>query len=137
MTGLKSLIRLHKWELEEERKALARLLAMRQGIVNQIQRIRDDMAHERRNANNLHWFFAYPPYAEAMNHRIEVLNASLFELDDQIAEAEERVSAAFKEKRKFEIALENQLELERQAEERRDQAALDEIALNAFRRKAS
>ena len=136
MKGLKSLIRLHKWELEEERKVLAKLLAERQNLTNRIQSLRDEMATERRNANNLHWYFSYPPYADVMNDRIEAWNASLFELDDRVSEAEERVSNAFKEMRKFEIALENQLELERQEAERRDQIVLDEIALNAHRRKA-
>jgi flagellar protein FliJ len=135
MKGLPSLIRLHKWELEEERKALARLLSARQSLANQIQRIKGDMARERENADNLQWFFAYPPYADVMNTRLEAMYASLSELDDQVAAAEELVSDAFKELKKFEIALENQLELERQAAERRDQIAMDEIALNSFRRR--
>lgn len=137
MKGLPSLVRLHRWQLEEERKILARLLAARHELESQIKTVRSDVARERKNATeNLEWSFAFPPYADAAQFRVEQINKKIDELDGSIGEAEERVSAAFKELKKYETALENQLERERLEAERKEQIVLDEIALNAHRRKA-
>ena len=137
MKGLPSLVRLHRWQLEEERKILARLLAARHELESQIKTVRSDVARERKNATeNLEWSFAFPPYADAAQFRVEQINKKIDELDGSIGEAEERVSAAFKELKKYETALENQLERERREVERKEQIVLDEIALNAHRRKA-
>lgn len=137
MKGLPSLVRLHRWQLEEERKILARLLAARHELESQIKTVRSDVARERKNATeNLEWSFAFPPYADAAQFRVEQINKKIDELDGSIGEAEERVSAAFKELKKYETALENQLERERLEVERKEQIVLDEIALNAHRRKA-
>jgi flagellar export protein FliJ len=137
MKGLPSLVRLHRWQLEEERKVLARLLAARHELESQIKTVRSDVARERKNATeNLEWSFAFPPYADAAQFRVEQINKKIDELDGSIGEAEERVSAAFKELKKYETALENQLERERLEAERKEQIVLDEIALNAHRRKA-
>jgi flagellar FliJ protein len=138
MKGLPSLIRLHRLQLEEERKVLARLLGMRHEFQRQIQTVRADVARERKSATtSLEWSFAFPPYADAAQFRVEQINKKIDELDVGIGEAEERVSAAFKELKKYETALENQLERERIEAERKDQIVLDEIALNVHRRKAS
>ncbi len=137
MKGLPSLVRLHRWQLEEERKILARLLAARHELESQIKTVRSGVARERKNATeNLEWSFAFPPYADAAQFRVEQINKKIDELDGSIGEAEERVSAAFKELKKYETALENQLERERLEAERKEQIVLDEIALNAHRRKA-
>jgi flagellar export protein FliJ len=135
MKGLSNLIRLHKWQLEEERKALAALLSARQDLEDRAAKIRADMASERQKANNINWLFAYPPYAEAANKQLDRLAESVTELEVTIAAAEDRVADAFKELKKYEVALERQLERERIEAERREQILLDEIALNAHRRK--
>lgn len=137
MKGLPSLIRLHRWQLEEERKILARLLATRQELEDQVQNVRTDVARERKNAASLEWSFAFPPYADAAQARVDELNRKIAELDVSVAQAEERVSDAFKELKKYETALENQLERERVEAERKQQIVLDEIALNAHRRKSA
>ena len=136
MKGLQSLIRLHKWQLEEERKKLARLLGARADLEAQCRRIREDLAAERKKAGQVDWLFAYPPYAAAAQKRLDSLAESIAELDGHIAEAEEHVSEAFAELKKYEVALEKQLERERQEAARREQATLDEIALKLHRRKA-
>ena len=136
MKGLPSLIKLHKWELEEERKVLAALLSARQDLEDRAAQIRIDMAAARQNANNINWLFAYPPYADASYKQLDRLAESVTELDGKIDVAEERVADAFKELKKYEVALERQLQRERLKAERRDQIILDEIALNAHRRKA-
>jgi len=135
MKGLSSLIRLHKWQLEEERKVLAALLSARQDLEDRAAKIRTDMASERQKASNINWLFAYPPYADAAYKQLDRLAESVTELEGKIDAAEERVADAFKELKKYEVALERQLERERLEAERRDQILLDEIALNAHRRK--
>jgi flagellar protein FliJ len=137
MKGLPSLIRLHRWELEEERKTLAHLLGIRQGLEDQARNVRSDVARERKHASTLEWSFAFPPYADAARMRLDDLRKKIDEVDVGVVEAEERVSAAFKELKKYETALENQLERERIEAERRDQIVLDEVALNAHRRKTA
>jgi flagellar FliJ protein len=136
MKGLPSLIRLHRWQLEEERKILGRLLATRQGLEDNVRTVRMDLARERKSANSLEWSFAFPPYADAAQMRLEDLRKKIDEVDVSVSQAEERVSVAFKELKKYETALENQLERERAEADRKDQIVLDEIALNAHRRKA-
>ncbi len=135
MKGLSSLIRLNKWNLEEERKALAALLSARQDLQDRAAQIRANLAHERKQATSVNWLFAIPPYADAVGRQLEAIANSVSELDVKIDAAEERVADAFKELKKYEVALERQLERERIEAERRDQIALDEIALNAHRRK--
>ena len=135
MKGLPSLIRLNKWQLEEERKALAALLSSRRDLEDRAAQIRADMASERKKANNINWLFAYAPYADSANRQIDAISNLISELDVKIDAAEDRVADAFKDLKKYEVALERQQERERIEAERRDQIALDEIALNAHRRK--
>jgi flagellar biosynthesis chaperone FliJ len=134
MKGLKGLIRVHKWRLEEERKTLAHLLDMRESFIRSIESIRAEMAKEREVVKDWTFAFAYAPYVKGVLARIDALTLSVAETDAAIDQAEERVADAYREFRKYEIALEARLKREAEEAERRDRIALDEIALNQHRR---
>lgn len=134
MKGLEGLIRVHKWRLEEERKTLGNLLHMRETFVRATQEIRAEIAREKEAANDVTVSFTFGPYVKAAMNRIEALSRSINETDVAIGEAEDRVAAAYREERKYELAFEARRKRDAERLDRSERIAMDEIALNQHRR---
>ena len=80
--------------------------------------------------------YAYPTYARAAMQRRDNLKRSADELQGQLAEAQAELGEAFEELKKVELLDERDGARERAANEAREQAALDEMGLDAHRRRA-
>ena len=136
MSALPSLIRLHRWRLEEKRRTLATLHGLIADLRNQAQQLEDEIAREQQAAAASHEAgFNYGRYAAEAIRRRQNIAVSIANLEGQVAIAHDEVSAAFQEAKRFEIALERAEERDRIETERRDQAVQDEVALNVFRRR--
>jgi hypothetical protein len=136
MRSFASLIRLHKWKLEEKRRKLAELERLRGGLLAQGERLGREMAAEQEAAGTtLDAARGYAPYAEAAILRRRTLERSLDNIAQQIVLARDEVTVAFQELRKHELLAERRLQLARAAEARSDQTALDEAGAQGHRRR--
>ena len=135
MKGLPTLIRVRQWELEEKRLKLADLEGLAAQLEEAIARLDDEVRMEQGIASASNEVnFAYAPYALAAIERRRTLVASLEDVRQQIVAAQEEVTIAFQELKKYEIAQDNRRKRARVESNRREQIVLDAIAIESHRR---
>lgn len=136
MSSLKTIIRLHKWQLDEKRRALAELQNLADRLKAELERLREEVASEQETARaNPDFAFNYANYAQAALERGRRLTQSLGQVDVQIAVATDQMAEAFQELKRYELAEEERLKREKEKQKRKDANMLDETALVGFRRR--
>ncbi len=127
--SLKPLIRFRKFELDQRRRELRALEDLAAQIDASIVALDEEVANERRlAANDLLLARFWPTYAEWAKGRREELVQNRLQIGEQILKAEEAVTEAYRELKKFEVAEANRIAREKAEQERKAQIRLDEIA---------
>lgn len=135
MKGLGTLIRLRKQALDDSRKVLtelerqddaltARLAAFEAELVAEAERVRGDADAS----------YGYGSYLAGTRLRRADIERRRAELAGHIDAARDRVAEAYRDLKRFEHAQAMAEETARKDAGRREQAALDEVALASFRR---
>lgn len=138
MSALDSLIRLHRWQLDERRRDLATLEALAEKLRE--ERLKLDAEDERERAvasASPEAAFAYAGYARGLIDRRRKLEQSQAEAAEQIARAREALAEAYQEVKRYETAAANRQKQQEQREQKRQQQALDELGVEGFRRKTA
>ncbi len=130
MKSRETLIRLKKFQVDEERRKVAQIEAM----IAEFDRMAADLEREikvEQDRAGIHdpAHFAYPTYAKAAITRRENLKRSSDELRIQLEDAKLALAEAFDELKKVELLDERDQMREREAESAAEQAELDGIAL--------
>lgn len=138
MRALSTLIRMHRYQLDEKRRALTDLENLRADLVRQREKLEADLVQEQEVAKKVEvGAFAYAGFARGVINRREKLQGSLAELDARIAAAQQDVAAAFQDLKRHEIALAAKQRRQREEADRRQQAELDEVSLEMHRRRTA
>jgi len=140
MADLSSIIRLRKFQLDEKRQALAELQRFSDSIAADIERLDQAVEAEKQVAlvaTDPAAVFAFGGFIQGARERRLKLEDSLRKLEAQIEIAVEQLRVAFADLKKYE-----QTEAQRRAREvrkrtRAENAQLDEIGLDGYRRRAS
>lgn len=138
MSALDSLIRLHRWQLDERRRDLATLEDLAAKLREERRKL--DLEDERERAvasASPEAAFAYAGYAKRLIERRRRLEQSEAETAEQIARAREALALAYQDVKRYEIAAANRQKQQEQRDARRQQQALDEIGVEGFRRKSA
>ncbi|MGQ9368848.1 flagellar FliJ family protein [Azospirillum sp. A39] len=136
MNSLKTVIRLHKWQLDEKRRALADLQNLGDRLRSEAEKLEQEILHEQETAlANGEVAFGYANFARAARDRRHRLADSIREVERQITVATEAMAEAFQELKRYELAEEERLRREKEKLKRREAALLDETALIGFRRR--
>ncbi len=134
--SLKPLIRYRKFELDQRRRELRALEDLAAQIDASIVALDEEVTNERRLAANDMLLARYwPTYAEWARGRREELVQNRLQVGEQIVKAEEAVTDAYRELKKYEVAEANRVAREKAEMDRRAQIRLDEIAQVAHQRK--
>lgn len=133
MKGLDSMIRLSKWQVDEKRRQLGELEAMRADLVRRQDGLRAEMAVEKQAASGDVIQFTLATYIRDSLDRLGTLASSIDEVDRAIEAMQGELAEAYRELKKFEVAQARHMARARQEEARRDQIATDEIAITMFR----
>lgn len=135
MADLSALIRLHKYELDEKRRALSELY----GALAEIDKRRNDLelAFEQEKeavsrSGDVHFTFAQ--YAENVRKEREELDRAALLLDRKIEAAKDSMMETFSELKKYEMTQEERDRLEREEIRVREGKTMDDIGLEGFRR---
>ena len=135
MKSRESLIRLHRFQVDEKRRQVADLEAMiadfrrmEQDLENQIE------AEQERAGITDVTHFAYPTFAKAAMDRRSNLLASIEELDSQLSDAKAEFSEAYSELKKYELMQEKEVDRRRSELSALEQRELDDIGMEAHRR---
>lgn len=137
MKSRESLIRLHRFQVDEKRRQVAEIEAMIADFARKESELDEQIkVEQQRSGISDESHFAYPMFAKAARQRRDNLRASVEELQGRLDAAKADLSEAFAELKKFELMEERELARERQEMEAREQAELDEVGLNMHRRGA-
>ncbi len=136
MKGLKSLIRLHKFRLDERRRGLQELETLRLRLDAALARLEAEVRAEKVTVETApEMAFAFADYAASARERRLKLIDSIDETERQIEQARDAVNEAFRELKKYQITQANRERMAAQRAARLEQANLDEIGLIVYRRR--
>jgi len=138
MSTLDSLIRIHRWQLDEHRRRVAELEALAATLRDDLQRLDAEQASEQevvRRSNEI--AYGYGSYTAALIERRQNLARSLAEAEQRTTTAREALAGAFQEAKRYEIAAAKRALHQRMTEERIDQRGTDDLAADIHRRSGS
>jgi flagellar FliJ protein len=138
MSSLDTLIKLHRWQLDEQRRKVVEFENLAERLRAELQRLDSEQQFEQRVAGNSHEAnYAYSGYAKSIIDRRAKLTRSIEETEQQIVGARAALADAYAEVKRHEIAAANRLLAKHRGIERLRQQELDEVALSGFRRKSN
>ena len=136
MKSRETLIRLHRFKVDEIRRRLKLLDDMRADLAKKMSDLEIMMQDEqRRAAHSDLGRLAYPSFARSVVARRENIQRSIDEIEKQASTVTEELQSAFRELKKYEIAADNLGERERVEVAHQVQAELDDIAMSRHVRK--
>jgi flagellar FliJ protein len=136
MSALDGLVRLHRWQLDECRRQLADLDLLTQKLQEERQRLAEEEKTEQEvAAGSLEAANAYGGFARRLIERRQKLEQSIASVAQQIVAARETLAATYQEVKRYETAAANRATQRRKRVERQQQRTLDEIGIDAFRRR--
>jgi len=133
---LHAAIRLHQWEVDEKRRAMAELLRQEADIINHQNQLEQELLDEQKAAREAEDAgFVFAAYYKRYQMRRDQLAGMLKTLQATIEDAQDELAEAFKELKTMEISQENRDKRAAAERNRKEQSALDEIAMTLHRRK--
>lgn len=135
MSALDSLVRLHRWQLDEHRRQLADLDALAAKLRHEEQRLGEEQKLEQATAAaSLEAASAYGGYARQLIERRHKIEQSIVSVEQEIAAAREALAEAYQEMKRYEIAAANRAAQRRRRLNQIEQHVLDEVGIEVFRR---
>ncbi len=137
MADLQALIRLRKHAVDEKQRAVAQLYREAETLEKQKKVVEDQMAHEKRLAEEMNRPEAisfYTRYAEGGRKKIAALQMSIKKMEGRIEAAQEDMRVAFAEMKKIQITQTRREKREAKAVQKKEDAQMDDIAIEQYRR---
>lgn len=136
--GLKTLIRLSKFEVDEKRRVLTALQNQEEQILHDILASEVQLRKEQELASSdaTGVGFIYGAYHRAWMDQRQMLFNRLATIRQQIEIARDELAEAFRTQKTYEVTQANRERREQQELDRKEQAFLDEVAQTQHRRKA-
>ena len=138
MRGLPSLIRLHQWKVDEQRRKVTELEVLADQLEGQVANLQGDIDREGRDAGeDFLSSQAFSAFLKGALLRREKLRGSIAELRTQISDAKDALADAYRELKSYEIAQANRERREQRKLGQQERMKMDEIGLGIYRRQAS
>ena len=137
--NIKNLIRLHEWNVDEKRRKLGELLRLQGELEDQMKQLEADLIEQQKAAaaDPTLAGLTYGAFAKQVIQRRENLQDSIDQMEFVIGHAQDELSDAYQELKKYETVESNRQRRFEREQNRREQIMLDEVALNQHRRKKS
>jgi chromosome segregation ATPase len=136
MKGLATLVRLHRWQLDERRREVTNLERLIEQLQAESGRLNEELASEQAVARESEaGNRAYGPFAQAIVVKQRRLAATIAEVETRAVAAREALAEAFRELKRHEMTLAERERRTKLALDRKNQVVLDEIGLNVHRRR--
>src|SRR6476660_7332563 len=136
MNRTDSLLRLKRFRVDEVKRRIAAIEAMKVDLERKLADLDDNVARERQRAGESDiGRLAFPSFLRSIESRRENLRNTLEEIEREHLQAQAGLSNAFQELKSLEIAVDQQLKRANEIQARRSQARMDEMALVRHLRK--
>ncbi|MEX2455232.1 MAG: flagellar FliJ family protein [Rhodospirillaceae bacterium] len=138
MRGLPSLIRLHQWKVDVQRRKVTELEILSEQLEDQVARLQSDIDREgRTSGEDVVSSAAFSAFLKGALQRREKLRGSIGELRQQISDAKDDLADAYRELKSYEIAQANRERRDARKQGLRDRIKMDEVGLAMYRRRTS
>ena len=127
MKSLKTLIKLHKQKLDDLVKQINNLEAKKSICEASLKKLKAEILIELKKYMGTEYAFMLDNYMKSAEDREQKLESEIKALDEEIAVLREELALAFNELKKFEIALQNRINTEKELERKADVKELDEF----------
>jgi flagellar export protein FliJ len=135
MKGIDGVIRLQKWQVDEQRRQVADLQGMLMDLTRRAQALEQEIQKEQAVASgNKNVAFIYGDYARHAIERRETLKRSIADAEAAEEAARDVLAELYQDLKRYEIAKERHDAREELQANRREQAELDDIAIKMHRR---
>ena len=136
MNRTDTLLRLKRFRVDEMKRRISTIDAMRANLERQLANLDEDVAREKQRANDSDiGRLAFPSFLRSVEARRENLRNTLKEIEREYEAAQIDLNNAFQDLKALEFATEQQAKRLAEIETRRAQARLDEMALVQHLRK--
>jgi flagellar protein FliJ len=136
MNRTDTLLRLKRFRVDEMKRRMAAIDAMKADLERKLADLDDNVAREKQRAGDSDiGRLAFPSFLRSIEIRRENLRNTLKEIEREYATAQLDLSAAFQDLKSLEVATEQQAKRLAEMQTRRAQARLDEMALVRHLRK--
>jgi flagellar FliJ protein len=136
MNRTDTLLRLKRFRVDEMKRRIASINAMRADLERKLADLDDNVAREKQRAGDSDiGRLAFPSFLRSIEARRENLRTTLKEIEREYAAALADLSDAFQDLKSLEVATEQQANRLAEMQSRRAQARLDEMALVRHLRK--
>jgi len=129
--GLKSLVRLSEWNVDEKRRELATVLdemaAAEQARVDLETEVLREQASAQDSPHEAGLY--YGNYADNVINRREQIRQQIVSIETRVVEAREALNEAYREQKKYETVEKNRVEHEAKELAQKEQQILDELGL--------
>ena len=130
MKRTNTLIRLRRFRVDDLKRRLATLDAMKADLERKLADLEDSVARERQRAGDSDiGRLAFPSFLKSIESRRENLRATHKDVERERAQAQEDLTSAFQDLKALEFATEQQAKRAEEVEARRAQSRMDEMAL--------
>lgn len=137
MKGIKTLIRLHKLDLDEKRRLLAQFEAKQIELEEHIKHLAVVFEQEKKAAAlSVMSAITFEVFTKAHKEKVANANKQLFAVKKQVDEMLDQVRDAFQTLKKYEIALDQSKRKKAEEAKLEEQKNNDEKAITGFRQKS-
>jgi flagellar export protein FliJ len=138
MNRTDSLLRLKRFRVDEVKRRIAAIEAMKVDLERKLTDLDDNVAREKQRAGDSDiGRLAFPSFLRSIESRRENLRNTLQEIEREHLAAQASLSTAFQELKSLEIAVDQQTKRVNELQARRAQTRMDEMALVRHLRKHS
>jgi flagellar protein FliJ len=136
MTRTDTLLRLKRFRVDEMKRRIASIEAMKADLERKLTDLDDNVAREKQRAGDSDiGRLAFPSFLRSIDARRDNLRTTLKEIEREHSAAHSNLSDAFQDLKSLEVATEQQSKRLLEMQTRRAQARLDEMALVRHLRK--
>jgi flagellar export protein FliJ len=136
MNRTDTLLRLKRFRVDEMKRRIAAIDAMKVDLERKLTDLDDNVTRERQRAGDSDiGRLAFPSFLRSIESRRENLRNTLKEIEREHMAAQVDLSNAFQDLKSLEIAVEQQVKRANEVQARRTQSRMDEMALVRHLRK--
>ncbi|MFZ4761654.1 MAG: hypothetical protein ACOYK8_02425 [Alphaproteobacteria bacterium] len=132
--GLASIIRLHKWHLDEKRQVLVELQKLSSDLALQHEQLQQEMEDEAKKAGELETGTSLSGFCQAQLQKKRKLQETMRQIHQEIERTVEQVNDAFIELKKYETTHEQRERLSEIKKKKKESDRFDEIGQQSFYR---
>jgi len=136
--GLKSLIRLNEWKVDEKRRVLGEKLSQVMALEDGLSALEAELVQEQSKAalSPQEAGLYYGNYVDGVISRRTEFEAQIEEMEQQVLVAQDDLNESYRELKKFEILHKEREKREEKERDKKEQDLLDELGLQGFQRNA-